>query len=951
MEKSKIFNLENSWFILPDKDNIGKINNYQNIISENAIPCQIPSIIQQYFPDYHGVCWYYCKFTPQVCYAQNDRVLLNFGGVDYKAEVWLNGNYLGEDEGGETPFTFDVTDSINLDSENLLAVRVVNPIEIEIDGITYKSIPHRNKEVVKQAGCNLNHGGMWYGVELLVVPNSYISDRFLVGKINGDFNATVTIKTNVKEENALLTLKIFETGKLNGVVANLSQLVNLNNGENVINLNTVVSNVKLWDVDNPNLYLVEITLNGKYGSHTVVNKIGFREFKVIDGYFYLNGKKTFLKCSHTGNVFPVGQMLPVHIEQLRQDLIYAKASGFNTVRAISGMFRPEQIDLADEIGVLLYEECFASWCMGYSNACGWKDDKEFIEMQNRYSVNVGTEEDMSKRWQNATAKMINRDKNATSIVAWGLLNETYESCISKTAIAFLPKLREIDNSRLVILSSGRWELDFSVGSVSNPFSNFWNNVWGNDGDIETIKNPKAYLVGDRHYYPIAPIDENSANHIRTMGHDTKYPVFLSEFGVGAQFNVIEEYKHFVQYGERDDLEDGAWLKLQSTQFTEDFYRLKLDKIYPFPERFLKDSQLYNADERKRHFDMIRSNNRFCGFSLTGLFDHGMCGEGLWSYWRRWKPNMFDAVSDGWAKLRFCNFVDINSYSDGEITLESVLANDGILKSGEYTANFAITSDYGVHHVFSEKFTINGDDFATQIFKRNVKLNLKEGKYYFTAELVEGSAVGNVTHFYVYDKVNAKNDKQVLLLGINEQNKDLLKSLGINFNDYNGESEGLVLVGNDNIVDVQKLIENVNSGLKIIFLDSNLFENDNINYLKVISEDIKLTHHRDWLYHKEYMLADREVFDGLGLKILELPRFVNVFPHTTINTQKTPDDVICPAFLTGYYGVKTGYELNYGALGFNCGKGKIIISTFEILNNLGSPVADKLLINLIKKYNK
>ena len=946
---NKTQNLNSGWYIVTDANNSGKTNNYQNNIPSGAVNCNLPSVIQQYFPDYHGVCWYYLKFTPEIYVDKTDLIKLCFGGVDYKAEVWINGNYLGADEGGETPFTFDVTNFINLNAENLIAVRVINPIETEIDGFTYKSVPHRNKETFKQAGCNLNHGGMWYGVELCVTPNSYISDRFIDAKISGNLNANVTISTNISEEDAELILTVYDTTKLNGIVAKKSTLINLNKGDNVVNLSVDVANVNLWDVDNPNLYLVEITLNGEYGKHTVVNKKGFREFKVENGYFYLNGKKTFLKCAHTGNVYPVGQMVPTHIEQLRQDLIYAKASGFNTVRAISGMFRPEQIALADEIGMLLYEECFASWCMGYSNAIAWKNDDEYIKVQNKYSVPLGAQEDMSKRWENATAKMIQRDKNATSIVAWGLLNETFESSISKTAIAFLPKLREIDNSRLVILSSGRWELDFSVGSVSNPYSNKWNNVWGNDGVLETVNNPDANLVGDMHYYPQAPIKEECVNKIRTMGHNTVNPVFFSEFGVGAQFNVIEEYKHFVQYGERDDLEDGAWLKLQSEQFTNDFYRLNLNKVYPFPEKFLKDSQRLNADERKRHFDMIRSNNRLCGYSLTGLFDHGMCGEGLWSYWRRWKPEMFDAVSDGWAKLRFCNFVDINSYEGNGITIESVLANDGILKSGTYTANFAITDDYGVYYTFTETFNLNENDFATPIFKRKINLNLQEGKYYLTAELNEGSPVGTTTHFYVYDKIDGSALNKVYVYGLSEGELDGLNKLNINFNKYNGESSGLLLVGANN-VNVEELLNKANEGLTVAFIDAELFKDDKINAFKGVISDVKLTNHHDWLYHKEYMLADAQIFNGLGSKILELPRFVNVYPHLAINTNITPNYVICPAFLTGYYGVKTGYELNYGMLGVNVGKGKIILSTFEILNNLGLPVADKLLINLIKKFN-
>ncbi|MBO5755321.1 MAG: hypothetical protein J6R89_04620, partial [Clostridia bacterium] len=96
----------------------------------------------------------------------------------------------------------------------------------------------------------------------------------------------------------------------------------------------------------------------------------------------------------------------------------------------------------------------------------------------------------------------------------------------------------------------------------------------------------------------------------------------------------------------------------------------MDRLFPFPDAALKESQRINADDRKRIFDILRSNPRICGYSITGLLDHGMCGEGLWSYWRRWKPGMFDAISDGFSRLRFSLFVTPCVYSGNEITVEA-----------------------------------------------------------------------------------------------------------------------------------------------------------------------------------------------------------------------------------------------------------------------------------------
>lgn len=958
MATNKIYNLNDNWFIACDDNNAGKTSGWENVINSNAVPCVIPSIIQQYFPNYHGVAYYWNKFTLSIDAAATDKLFLNFGGADYLAEVWLNGKYLGMEEGGETPFSFDVSNVIKFNEENLLAVRIINPTDKVIDGLTLMNTPHRNKEIEKRAGSNLNHGGLWYGVSVTAVPPVYVSDKLFKGDLNGNLTVNVTVNNSVDgETDCVIGVTVYENDETAAIVAAESISEKLISKSKTVTLNLNVNQVKLWDIDEPNLYKIEVFVQSKYGKHLQIQKFGFREFKTVDGYFYLNGKKIFIKSAHSGNAFPIGQMLPVCKEQARQDFIYAKSCGFNMLRSIAGLFRPEQLDLADELGLLIYEECFASWCMGYSAVDSWKNDDEYVEMLKRHpNVPLVDESEMLRRWNTATKNMISRDKNRTSVVVWGLLNETYESSVYKTAVKFLPTLRKIDDTRLVILSSGRWDNDFSVGCASNPKFNCWQNVWGDDGVFSSIENPDEEKVGDRHYYPVCPLSDESVFKIRNMGANAKYPVFYSEFGVGALFNVIEEYKRFMQNGERLDLEDAAWLKYQAEAFTDDFNRLKLNKIYPFAESFLKDSQRYNADERKRHFDMIRSNNKLCGYSLTGLLDHGMCGEGLWSYWRRWKPLMFDAVSEGWAKLRFCNFVTPNGYSGDEFVFESVLANDGALKSGTYTANFAVYGDEGVVTAFSQTFTVNENDFSTFITKRKIKITAKEGKYYFAAELNEGSPVATTTRFYVYDKPNYRNDKKTYCVGLSQDEKTKLAKLNVCCEEFNAENiesrenRAFILAGT-NDVNVDKLLQSASDGSTVLFIDAAKLSEADVERLKKLSDDIKLTNYRDWLYHKEYLLADGEVFNGLGNKMLELTRFGETFAHTTIYTKKTPDDVICPGFLTGYYGVKLGYELNYAALGFNYGKGKVLINCFNILDNLGFCVADKLLINLINKYNK
>ena len=163
-------------------------------------------------------------------------------------------------------------------------------------------------------------------------------------------------------------------------------------------------------------------------------RLGFRDFRVERGYFRLNGKRIFLRSTHTGNHCPISQTLPPAgaPDFLRLDMLYAKASGFNTVRFISGMAHPYELDLCDEIGLLVYEESLAGWMLADSP-----------KMKERFDFSV--------------REMGLRDRNHPCIAMFGMLNETYDAPMFRAAVAALPIVRQADEDRLVLLSSGRWD--------------------------------------------------------------------------------------------------------------------------------------------------------------------------------------------------------------------------------------------------------------------------------------------------------------------------------------------------------------------------------------------------------------------------------------------------------------------------------------------------------------
>jgi hypothetical protein len=154
----------------------------------------------------------------------------------------------------------------------------------------------------------------------------------------------------------------------------------------------------------------------------------------------------------------------------------------------------------------------------------------------------------------------------------------------REAVSALPLVRSLDETRLVLLSSGRFDGHLDVGSVSNPGSAEWESTWGEEAagaPIVEMKYPSGIGIGDFHLYPKVPQTPEMNHMLRTLGQNSK-PVFLSENGIGSIMDVIHELRMYQQSGIPEDAEDFVLMRSMAERFSAGLVTLRHGDSLPRP---------------------------------------------------------------------------------------------------------------------------------------------------------------------------------------------------------------------------------------------------------------------------------------------------------------------------------------------------------------------------------
>jgi beta-glucuronidase len=244
--------------------------------------------------DYEGIAWYRRKFALPA-EAKLAHLRLHFDAAFYLARVWLNGEYLGQHEGGYTPFEFDVSGIAHSGSENVVAVRVDNVR-------TMDRIPATLRR--DWSFDWWNWGGIVRDVSLELTSRAYIASQkvvaipHLTGVDQADratVTATLTIRNTSDErlESTVISDVLDDVNGLSVLDGQPAALVSLAPGNTTeIELAVEVVEPNLWHFDHPHLYRWSAWLLGPDGEllHKDETTFGIRLVDLKDARFYLNGE-------------------------------------------------------------------------------------------------------------------------------------------------------------------------------------------------------------------------------------------------------------------------------------------------------------------------------------------------------------------------------------------------------------------------------------------------------------------------------------------------------------------------------------------------------------------------------------------------------------------------------------------------------------------------------------
>lgn len=393
--------------------------------------------------------WYQRKFSIPSKW-KSYKILLHFGAVDWKADVWVNQVKVGQHTGGFTPFSFDITPALQ-NGENELVVKVWDP--------TDKGPQPRGKQVGKPGGIWYTPvSGIWQTVWLEPVPIQSIVNIKTAPDI--DMNKLmVEIMTDQQKFSDRLEVKVLEGG----------QMVAAGSSLNGVPVEVVMpSDVKWWSPDSPFLYDLEINLYSgnklidQVKSYAAMRKYSTKRDKNGIVRLQLNNKDLFQFGLLDQGWWPDGLYTAPSDEALLYDIQKTKDFGYNMIRKHIKVEPARWYTHCDRLGVIVWQDMPS----GDKNP-EWQNQKYFEGTELKRSAR--SEAVFRKEWK----EIIDCLYSYPCIGIWVPFNEAW--------------------GQFKTLEIAEWTKQYDPSRLVNPASGGNHYTCGDMLDLHNYPGPEMYL--------------------------------------------------------------------------------------------------------------------------------------------------------------------------------------------------------------------------------------------------------------------------------------------------------------------------------------------------------------------------------------------------------------------------------------------------------------------------
>ncbi|MFD1339914.1 glycoside hydrolase family 2 protein [Microbacterium lemovicicum] len=447
---------------------------------------------------HHRVLWYSRELTAAdlsgTGFAEGDRLMLRFGAVDYRCRVWVDGQMVGEHEGGHTPFSFDVTDVLSDTATHTVVVRAEDDPE-DVAQPRGKQDWREHPHVIWYHRTS----GIWQPVWLEAVPAVAVTHLHWIADVRAA-SARVRIRLSRVPSEALPVEVVLRDGDVElGRTSTTTRRDELDVSVAIPALtNGQAYEELLWAPEHPRLIDAVVAVGGD----AVSSYLGLRTAEVGAGRFLLNDLPFSVRSVLSQGYWPESHLAAPSADALRAEVQLIKDLGFTAARVHQKFEDPRFLHWADRLGLLVWGEAPATFA--FTPTAVARSVREWLEV-------------------------VDRDFSHPSIVTWVPLNESWgiphvsrDERMRHYARSLVGLTKALDPTRPVVSNDGWEQVDTDIVAIHD---------YASDPEVLAARYRDRAAV-DAMIAGVGP----AGRRLVLTGDVADAPIMLTEFG-GISFHV------------------------------------------------------------------------------------------------------------------------------------------------------------------------------------------------------------------------------------------------------------------------------------------------------------------------------------------------------------------------------------------------------------------------------